>query len=85
MKMRRVIHIFMVAAIISFLLFWLTRYSVFDEQVSLRYEDWARGAILMDEEYLPPAARFWLRLALLFTAIFLGLALYKYVKNFDKK
>lgn len=83
--MKRAIHIFIALSIIFFLVFWLERFSVFDDHVSLRYEDWARGAITQDDEPLPKAARVWLNLALISTGIFLTLALIHTVRNFDRK
>ncbi len=85
MKMRQVINVFIVLSIIFFFIFWLERYSVFDDHVSLRYEDFARGAITQDDEPLPLAARFWLKAALFSTGTFLTLALIHTVRNFDRK
>lgn len=85
MKMRQVINVFFVISIVCFFIFWLERFSVFDDHVSLRYEDWARGAITQDDEPLPTVARIWLNAALLSTATALTLALIHTIRNFDRK
>lgn len=85
MKMRQAINLFIVISIVCFFIFWLERFSVFDDHVSLRYEDWARGAITQDDEPLPTSARVWLNVALLSTGIALTLALIHTIRNFDRK
>jgi Na+/H+ antiporter NhaC len=71
MKARHLLYSVAAYTAICLIFFWLTRYSVFDEQVSLRYEDWARGAAAEYNNELSAASRFWLIMSLLGLAFLL--------------
>lgn len=59
MKTRHFINLLVLFTFVSMILFWLNRYSVFNDHVSLEYEDWARGALVEDDHEFSAATTFW--------------------------
>lgn len=59
MKKRHFINLLIIFTFASLILFWLNRYAVFHDHVSLEYEDWARGALVEDDHAFSPATTFW--------------------------
>lgn len=59
MKTRHFINLLILLTFLTMIMFWLTRYSVFNDHVSLEYEDWARGALLEDDHEFSKATTFW--------------------------
>jgi hypothetical protein len=84
MKLTNLTYILIGATIFSLVMFWLTRYSVFNNEVSLHYEDWARGALALDEEAMTPATRFWQTCSIIGVSAVAALGIYHLVSRFDR-
>lgn len=65
MKARHLVYAVVALTAVFLVMFWLTRYSAFDDGVSLRYEDWARGVAAEYTNELSSASWFWLILSLI--------------------
>lgn len=82
MKTRHFINLLILFTFVSLILFWLNRYSVFHDHVSLEYEDWARGALVDEDHAFSGATKFWAVCSAIGLISLLVIGLYRMASRF---